>query len=105
MFCTVLIRKLQHYLKHINDNTITGAEPPKEFLLWLMFIGGIVTPHMSTRNWFVSGLSHVAKQLQLHTWDEVKAVLEEFFWVEGIQEQPGRDLWDEVEYRGSQDER
>lgn len=105
MFCTVLIRKLQSYVKHISSRTTGGEELPREMLLWLMFLGGIITQDRSTRSWFVSLLPHIAGQLRLHSWDDIKEVLVKFLWIETIHEQLCKDLWGEVIYPVVPDDR
>lgn len=97
IFCALLVRKLQIYLDCI-DRTTGGKKVSNEFIIWLMFIGGIITQEKSTKSWFVARLSHATGQLQLNSWNGVKATLMKFFWIDTIHAQPCKDLWDEVIY-------
>lgn len=104
MFCTLLLGKLEIYLDFLASTT-GEKELLTKFMLWLIFFGGIITQEELVRSRFVARLSRVIGQLQLYSWNDVKAALIEFFWVETIHAEPCESLWDEVKYSLTQYQR
>jgi hypothetical protein len=64
--------------------------------LWLLFLIGSLDLDASFKVWVVTSIVEVVAQLLLFSWSDTKSLLEKFAWVQAIQDQAGRSLWDEA---------
>ena len=90
------MRKLQTYLDNISVHAATGEDWSADLVVWLMFLGGSVTPDNSTRSWLIARLPRISVQLGFNYRDDVKTLLLKFFWVETIHQTLYMGVWDEV---------
>jgi hypothetical protein len=67
--------------------------PPK-LLMWALFIAG-TTSLGADRLWLGELLSQLRMMLHLESWEELKAVLIEYAWVEVTCSSPCKALWDD----------
>ncbi|RDW72233.1 hypothetical protein BP5796_08267 [Coleophoma crateriformis] len=67
-----------------------------DVLLWALILGGIAALDMLERTWFVSKLSVLRKEQNLHNWKSVEDILECFLWLESACGAGGILLWSEV---------
>ncbi|GLA02356.1 hypothetical protein AnigIFM60653_001759 [Aspergillus niger] len=63
---------------------------------WMLFTGGIAVMGHPSRAWFVDRLAEVAGQLSLATWDEARALLEQFLFFSRPTDTRAEILWKEV---------
>lgn len=76
-------------------------------LLWILVLGGIAASG-TERPWYVQVLSTVSMGLELSTWYQVSAELENYLWLESACDSAGRSIWMEVEHentRGAENDR
>lgn len=66
-------------------------------LLWVLTLGGIAASGQPDRAWFVCALAPVAQQLGCRSWPGLKPVLEMMLWYDTACDEPGQELWMEVE--------
>ncbi|RDW65955.1 hypothetical protein BP6252_09590 [Coleophoma cylindrospora] len=67
-----------------------------DVLLWALILGGIAALDMPERTWFVSKLSILQKEQNLHNWNSVEDILECFLWLQSACGAGGMLLWSEV---------
>jgi hypothetical protein len=67
-----------------------------QLLLWLLSVGGTCPYSPAQHRWFVSQLAETATDLEIHSWDDMRANLKQVIWHEHQDEVQHRDLWDEV---------
>ncbi|GLA53436.1 hypothetical protein AnigIFM63604_010531 [Aspergillus niger] len=63
---------------------------------WMLFTGGIAAMGHPSRAWFVDRLAEVAGQLSLATWDEARALLEQFLFFSRPTDTRAEILWKEI---------
>jgi hypothetical protein len=89
----ILVQKLESSLTRVAEEQ--RAAP---LLLWLYFMGGIASPGLPARSWFMSKLlEFVLYPGELLTWASVKKALRKVLWIEMIHEGPCKQLWFETE--------
>jgi hypothetical protein len=64
--------------------------------LWILFLAGPLVFDPIERPWFINAVLETISQISLLDWCESKLVLETFAWAGEIQDNDGRDLWDEA---------
>jgi hypothetical protein len=94
-----LALRLRRELSGLDPATITEQE--SKLLLWILFMGSIMTIGTPDRLCFVSALSTVSRSLNLESWQDVKSVLSTFLWLDMTNDIDGRDIWDEVIFRNN----
>jgi hypothetical protein len=63
-------------------------------LLWLLFMGGISSKNSIDRVWF---MAHLVKALpKQSTWEDVRRALKIVLWIEKLQGDHCKNLWEEV---------
>ncbi|PYI13166.1 hypothetical protein BO99DRAFT_438473 [Aspergillus violaceofuscus CBS 115571] len=68
----------------------------RDVLIWILFIGATSSGLLPDRAFFVNELAIVLRQEGIPSWQELRALLLGFFYVDRSYLQPLRDLWDEL---------
>ncbi|KAJ9269504.1 transcriptional regulator family: Fungal Specific TF [Paecilomyces variotii] len=88
-------------LKNALEITIFAGyyELCRDLLIWLLFIGASSTQyyHQRERSFFVRELATAVNLHGLESWQELRALLTQFFYIDRCYLQSCRDLWDEVQ--------
>jgi hypothetical protein len=71
-------------------------------LLWVYFIGGLVTSVAGEMPRYAKRICHCMAILKLESWDGVKTCLVELLWTEKMQDQGCAVLWNEVQRSGAE---
>ena len=87
------IENLKESLACINLYNTEQNGPLAEFILWLMFVSGIVAVDITNRTWCLAQLFKFSTVLRLRTWKDMKLVLRKFLWVEAVHEVIFLSLW------------
>jgi hypothetical protein len=88
-----LVHRLQTSLNYIAPRTLEGTK----LLAWILSVGGIASANLPTeRDWFVSQLAETTVELGVKTWDDMEKSLKNVVWIDGIDESPFRQLWEEA---------
>jgi hypothetical protein len=66
------------------------------FMLWVFAVGGVSAAGMVERSWFVGHLASMTKDMDVGSWDEMKACLSRNIWHERLCERSHKLLWEEV---------
>jgi len=81
---------------------------PREFVLWMLFVGGILVNAHGNKNrreraWFTAKMGRLGVEMGIVDagWDGVKEKLRGLFWVDGVHEKVGKEMWDEAVVVGS----
>ena len=76
---------------------LDATRVPARLIYWMLFMGGLVSSDTNERLWYRKRLGDF-QQLRnnLGHWDNVKAQLQEVFWVDSVQETLGLDLWHDI---------
>lgn len=67
----------------------------RDFILWVTFVGAGAAKGTRERAWFVARVVRSVMECGISSWEEAKCVLEEFQWVEGMQEE-WKGVWEEA---------
>ena len=89
-----LANRLRKELSSLDLAAITDKE--SKLLLWILFMGSIMVLGTPDSHYFVSALSAVVRSLQLESWQDAKAILTTFLWLDMTNDIDGRDVWDEI---------
>jgi hypothetical protein len=93
---TLMVHQLVHSLKgSLSYQTLEQSD----LLLWLFFVGGVSACDMPERDWFVGHLVVMTEDLEIGTWELIRARLTSVVWYAVFCEQSFRKLWGEVEKR------
>jgi hypothetical protein len=95
-FAELAIR-LRKELAVLEPGAITDQE--SKLLLWILFMGAIMTIGTPDRYCFVSALNTVSRSLEVESWQDVKSILATFLWLDMTNDVDGRDIWEEVSYK------
>ncbi|PYH49056.1 uncharacterized protein BP01DRAFT_119931 [Aspergillus saccharolyticus JOP 1030-1] len=69
----------------------------RDVLIWILFIGATSSGLLPDRAFFVNELVVVVRQEGIQTWQELRALLLGFFYVDRCYLGPLRELWDELQ--------
>lgn len=70
----------------------------RDLLIWLLFIGACSTPkYFAERSYFVTELASAVSLHGLQSWQELRALLLGFFYVDRSYMIPCQELWDEIQ--------
>ena len=99
MLAGKLKKPLSTLLVAVETTTAAGCyNLCKDLLIWILFVGacacGASLP--LERDFFISRLASVVQSQQIHSWQELRALLLEFFYVDRCYLVPLRTLWDEL---------
>lgn len=88
-------------LKNALEITIFAGyyELCRDVLIWLLFIGASSTQyyHHRERSFFVRELATAVNLEGLQSWQELRTLLSQFFYIDRCYLQSCRDLWDDVQ--------
>jgi hypothetical protein len=74
----------------------TASVRSTNLVLWLLSVGATAPYCPAQHKWFVSRLADTAADLDIHSWDEMKASLQQVIWHEYQDDKQHRDIWEEV---------
>ncbi|KAL4885838.1 fungal-specific transcription factor domain-containing protein [Aspergillus karnatakaensis] len=69
----------------------------RDLLIWLLFVGACSTRIPSQRNFFVNELASAIRLQGVRSWQELRAILFGYFYVDRCYIGPLRALWDELQ--------
>jgi hypothetical protein len=65
-------------------------------MLWLLSVGATAPYCPAQHKWFVSRLADTTADMDIHSWDEMKASLQQVIWHEYQDDKQHRAIWEEV---------
>lgn len=68
-----------------------------KILLWISFIGRLMTTDTGERQWYAARICHCMVTLRLDSWEEVRVCLAELLWTDKMYDRACGDLWEEVQ--------
>ncbi|OJJ35589.1 hypothetical protein ASPWEDRAFT_109774 [Aspergillus wentii DTO 134E9] len=68
----------------------------RDLLIWLLFIGACSSQHLFERSFFVTEMATAVRSAGIQSWQELRALLLGFFYVDRRYLAPLRGLWDEI---------
>lgn len=96
----VLIGELRECVDMVDRDDVQ----PREFVLWMLFTGGIlVSGNRRERAWFTAKMGRLGVEMGIMDagWDGVKEKLMEYLWVDTVHEKVGKEMWEEAVVVGS----
>ncbi|KAL2813574.1 hypothetical protein BJX63DRAFT_431915 [Aspergillus granulosus] len=69
----------------------------RDLLIWLLFVGACSTRIPSQRSFFVNELASAVRLQGVRSWQELRAILFRYFYVDRCYLGPLRQLWDELQ--------
>ncbi|KAJ5597034.1 hypothetical protein N7450_003492 [Penicillium hetheringtonii] len=88
-----LIRTLRHNFEY--SLPILSAVAP-DLLFWILFISGIASQGFDSHIWCIENLRNCASQLGLRWWEDAASILEGYFFVSRLRNDPAKALWNSV---------
>jgi hypothetical protein len=80
------------------------SDEESKLLLWISVMGAIMTVGTLGRAYFTRQLVPIARRLQLNSWDDMKAILSTFLWLEMTNDVDGIDVWDDISRYNTDDQ-
>lgn len=80
----------------LRDSYEEMSELAPDLLFWVLFMGGYASRGLECHGWFLEGLVECAVSRGVSSWDKACGVLERFFFVQRVTEEPWRGFWDDV---------
>jgi hypothetical protein len=95
---SILFRSLTTQLKSAleQSNLQSLWYPHDRLLIWATFLGAYISAGQRQHSWFMMYLARSARQRGLKCSQELKAVLQRFFYIDRIYHKGLEDIWDEV---------
>jgi len=86
---------LTAFRTNINHQLPLDSDPAAavKLLLWGAFIAGVAIFDDSEEVWLNDLLQRSLAALGLRTWDDTRAVLKDFLWIDAVFDEPGRQLF------------
>ena len=88
-----LIRTLRHNFEY--SLPILYSVAP-DLLFWILFVGGIASQGFDCHIWCIENLRNCTSQLGLRTWEDASSILEGYFFVNRLRNDPANALWNSV---------
>lgn len=96
---TLLINTILHKLKDSLSDVLPCSPAENVLVLWLLMIGGAASWKLpAERAWFLSFMIDTATELELNSWDKVKDSMRRVMWIEGMNESPFMQLWEDAKH-------
>ncbi|KAJ5730899.1 uncharacterized protein N7483_005407 [Penicillium malachiteum] len=92
-----LAQEISCVLLQQTATALWSSQSTRAALIWILVIGGIAAFDTPCRPFYVSSLASTARSSNIHSWDEVKCLLENILWYHKAGDKPGKVLWKEVE--------
>jgi hypothetical protein len=93
---STFIERLRSALDH-SGFVLAWSNAHPSTLLWVLVIGGMAAIGRPERFWFVSQLAGVCMILKLQTLQDMKHIVRDIAWVEGLYDGLMKTLWTEIE--------
>jgi hypothetical protein len=93
---SLLVSSAQHNLLLTLRPLTDQRHVSTKLLLWLLSVGGTCPYGPAQHKWFVSQLADVATDLEIHSWEDMKASLKQVIWHEYQDDKQHKELWEEV---------
>lgn len=94
-----IVTKTRKKLYNLLASSNTNWENSMDLLLWVLFMGGMTTVCRLARPWYTFALRELASKRNFGSYEDVKAVLRKFVWLECICDDLCKTLWDEVTFQ------
>lgn len=94
-----LVGRLQTYLERLDLSKLWLSNA--EILLWLLFVGAAGSQGEVEQPWFITSLADGALRFELYSWDEARAKVRKFLYVERMLDASWRKIWTSVEQSSS----
>ena len=83
------------YRRCLSGLAMTDEVSP-ELWIWLLTVGGLSVFAPSARSYFRQWLRNHLRDCQVHSWDEMRAILSSFMWIGLVHDRAGKDICDSV---------
>jgi hypothetical protein len=95
---SALLRSLTTQLKAalVQSNPQALWQPNYGLFIWVMFLGAYISVGQREHPWFVMYMARVARLRGLKSAQDLKAVLQSFFYIDRIYGEGLESIWDEV---------
>lgn len=87
-----MVSLVREELERFDAELLQGMFPP-EIMFWMLFVAGVASLKREERPWFVMRLRREIRILGLKGWQEVRGLLGRLAWVDGVEQEGGRQLW------------
>jgi hypothetical protein len=93
-----IFRSLTKQLKSALEQTDLQSlwQPHYRLLVWVTFLGAYISVGQREHSWFMMYLARAARQRDLRTSNDLKTMLQRFFYIDRIYHKGLEDLWDEA---------
>jgi hypothetical protein len=93
-----IFRSLTKQLKSALEQTDLQSlwQPHYRLFVWVTFLGAYISVGQREHSWFMMYLARAARQRDLRTSNDLKTMLQRFFYIDRIYHKGLEDLWDEA---------
>lgn len=88
--CGLIFQRLRAVLENGSDKC------DNKLVFWVTFMGGIWVANDDEGEWFATRVRALAQQRGFDNWQTARSSLREFPWINGLHDEPGRELWDRI---------
>ncbi|KAL7907440.1 hypothetical protein GGI35DRAFT_456325 [Trichoderma velutinum] len=88
------LTKLKDLLKFLFPRVLGHEKSSGTILFWQFFMGGMEATDLEDWSWFATGISILATQLKVESWEAAMTIFQNIFWVDSVHSLRGRALWD-----------
>lgn len=93
----LLAAGIKNTLQDLDISEILQETP--ELTLWVLFMGSVAATGTELERWFRGSFEGALVRLKLGHFENVRRVLIEFLWLEGVLNEHLKGIWMEVEVR------
>ena len=95
---SAIFRSLTAQLKHALERTDLRFywTPISDALIWVLFLGAHISLGQRQRPWFVMQIARGAQILKIREWEDVRALLQRFFYLDRVYLTSYQNIWEEV---------
>lgn len=92
-----LVKRLKEALESQPRGWWVSSTDRRNWLLWMLFMGGAAASEQTERQWFVKEMVSISKMLGLRSRQSLKSCLQRILWQESFGTDHCTDLWEEME--------
>lgn len=94
---TLVINTLLHRLKESLNNVLPCSEKENVIVIWLLAVGAAAAANLpAERDWFVGYMIDTAADMELNSWDKMRASMKKVMWIDAMDDAPFREPWEDA---------
>jgi len=92
----LLVLRMKNNIGNLTPRQLFDRFPPK-FSFWALLFVGAASMGRPQQGYFQRIIAQLCNLLDIHSWENAKAIMKEFAWADSICERPCKAFWDTLE--------